>query len=402
MAKSSRAANGAGSIRKRPDGKWEARYTVGNDPGTGKQVRRSVYGKTQAEARKKMAAAVAALDAGTYFEPERVTVGEWLETWLEAYVKDSVKPYTYIAYRNQVNNHIKPALGAVPLPALSAPQIQAFYKAAAKGTAASQQNARRAGKAGNSLSAKSIKNLHGVLHKALGKAVELRYIQFNPADACTLPRVRKPDIKPLREDQITALIAAVEGDPYSNLFLVTLFTGMRKGEVMGLAWSAVDFSAGVITVSQQLQRASDGAYYLETPKNGKGRTIRPAPFVLQLLKDEQRRQTAARIKAGRAWSNPWGLVFTNELGRNLAPATVQRHFKKLAESIGAPEARFHDLRHTYAVEALQAGDDVKTVQGNLGHATASFTLDVYGHVTETMQRASADRMQQTIDRLRNG
>lgn len=399
-----RAAQGAGSLRKRAAGGWEARYTVGRDPGTGKQIQRSVYGKTQAETRKKLAAAVAALDSGTYFEPCKATLGSWLDTWLETYVRDSVKPYTYRTYQLQVNNHLKPALGAVPLVSLTAPAIQSLYAALLHGTAKHQQApARREGhkEKPKPLSPKTIKNIHGVLHKALQKAVELRYIPFNPADACTLPRMQKADIKPLEEAQIAALWKAMEDEPYKNLFLVTLFTGMREGEVLGLGWGNVDLAAGIINITRQLQRekVKNGAYYLETPKNGKGRTIKPAPFVMELLRDERRRQTEARLRAGSGWQNKWDLVFTDPLGGHLALHTVYKHFKKLVVEIGAPDTRFHDLRHTYAVTALQAGDDIKTVQGNLGHATASFTLDVYGHVTEQMKQASADRMQQTIERL---
>lgn len=395
-----RNAQGSGTIRQRPDGRWEARYTVGRNPGTGKQMQRSVYGNTQREARKKMTAAIAALDKGTYFEPEKITVGTWLGTWLETYVKDAVKPYTYRSYQTQINVHIKPALGAIMLSALTTPAIQSFYTALRNGTA--KRDKAKNGQEQSPLSPKTIKNVHGVLHKALHKAVELRYIPFNPADACTLPRVERPDIKPLEEQQVTAFFSALENEPFKNVFLVTLFTGMREGEVLGLSWDNVNFNTGTITVKQQLQRdkLKGGTYYIESPKNEKARAICPAVFVMDLLKDEKRKQTESRIRAGKSWNNPWNLVFTDTLGKHLAIHTLYKHFKKLAASVGAPNARFHDLRHTYAVTALQSGDDIKTVQENLGHATASFTLDVYGHVTEQMKQASAQRMQQTIERLK--
>ena len=122
----------------------------------------------------------------------------------------------------------------------------------------------------------------------------------------------------------------------------------------------------------------------------------PAPWVMQLLRNRKLQQYEHKEKAGAAWSNPLNLVFTNELGGNLIPQTVVRNFKEIVATIGRPDARFHDLRHSYAVASLRSGDDIKTVQGNLGHATAAFTLDVYGHVTYQMQEASAIRMEAYI------
>lgn len=399
-----RVAAGSGSIRKRADGIWEGRFTIGYDPGTGKQMRRSVYGSSQSVVRRKMAAAIAALDEGTYFNPERITLGRWLDEWLEVYVKPSVKPYTYKSYAAAIRNHLKPCLGAVPLLVLSPTQIQSLYNSLLSGTAKHQQRAEASGGSIKSmpLSAKTIKNLHGVLHKALAKASELRYINTNPADMCSLPKTIKPEIKPLEAVDMANLVHALRGEEYRNLIMVSLFTGMRQGEVLGLSWSNINFNTGTITVCQQLQRQTGTGYYLTTPKSNKRRTIYPAPFVMDLLRDEQRRQMAAQLRAGSLWNNQWDLVFTTPLGDNLALSTVANHFKKIVTKIDLPSARFHDLRHTYAVTALQNGDDIKTVQETLGHATASFTLDVYGHVTDQAKKASALRMQNAILNLTTG
>lgn len=121
-----RGAQGNGSIRQRPDGRWEARYVTGYDPGTGKQIRKSIYGETQKEVRQKLNAAVKALDEGTYFEPSKLTVGQWLDTWTAEYL-GAVKPMTIVSYKGIVKNHNKPALGAIKLDALTAPNIQKFY-----------------------------------------------------------------------------------------------------------------------------------------------------------------------------------------------------------------------------------------------------------------------------------
>ena len=192
---------------------------------------------------------------------------------------------------------------------------------------------------------------------------------------------------------------AVKGHPYEVLLIVTLFTGMRRGEVLGLTWNCVDFDGGTLLIDKQLQRVkeTDGqsVYKLTSPKSGKWRRMAPAHFVMELLRRQRSRQAEWRLRAGPAWEDS-GLVFTDELGGHLYPGAVYLAFKEIARSIGKPETRFHDLRHSYAVAAIRSGDDIKTVQSNLGHASAAFTLNVYGHVTEQMQRDSADRMDKFI------
>ena len=312
-----------------------------------------------------------------------------MDTWTTTYL-GGVKPRTVEAYNCQIKNHIRPALGAVRLEALTAHAIQQFYNSMGKPTGDRPP-----------LSAKSIKNVHGILHKCLQQAVSLGYLRYNPTDACTLPKVEHKELRPLDEDSTTLFIKAIKGHQYETLFLVTLFTGMRKGEVLGLRWDCVDFKMGTILVNKQLQKTTDGgsAYHLVPTKTSKARSITPAPFVMTLLKEHKRTQTCWQLKAGQVWSNPDNLVFTNGVGGHLCHQTVYLNYKRVVASIGLPEIRFHDLRHSYAVAALLAGDDIKTVQGNLGHATAAFTLDVYGHVTDQMKQASAARMEQYIKRV---
>ena len=213
----------------------------------------------------------------------------------------------------------------------------------------------------------------------------------------------RKQFKPLDENSTVPFLDAIHGDRYENLFIVDLFTGLRFGEILGLKGENIDFRTGIITVTQQLQheKKSGGTNYLTSLKNNKTRQIRVAETVLQALREEQKQQLLYRMAAGRDWAEPIpGLVFTGDRGAPISQSAVRRHFKSIAERIGLPDLRFHDLRHSFAVASLQNGDDVKTVQENLGHHPASFTLDVYGHVTDKMRQDSAERMENYIKALR--
>ena len=160
---------------------------------------------------------------------------------------------------------------------------------------------------------------------------------------------------------------------------------------------------GTVLINCQLQRFCEdkGVYRIVPTKNSKGRTIKPATAVMDLLKRQKAIQAEMRLKAGTAWENA-DFIFTNECGHHFDNSTIYRAFKKATTAIGRPDARFHDLRHSYAVAAIQSGDDIKTVQSNLGYATAAFTLDVYGHVTEQMKQASSERMDNFIKSVSGG
>lgn len=368
---------------------WEARYTVGFDPGTGKQVQKSVSGKTQKEVAQKLKELTAALDAGTYIAPSKVTVGQWLDVWQQDYLVN-VRPATVTSYEATIRNHIKPKIGAIRLDSLTTQDIQEFYN-----SLRTPLENRKA------LSAKTIKNIHGILHHALQQAMLNNYIRTNPSNSCVIPRATKKKVKPLNEYQIADFLKAIKGHKYESMFLVALFTGIRQGEVCGLQWECVDFDDGTILIDKQLQslrgktRGDSEKYSLVPTKNGKERTITAAPYVMELLWKTKQRQNADRKTWGKAFQEN-DLVFTDELGNRITPQALYRAFKIIVTESGMPMVRFHDLRHSYAVISLKSGDDVKTVQENLGHATAAFTLDTYGHVTEKMKKDSANRMEAFI------
>ena len=191
--------------------------------------------------------------------------------------------------------------------------------------------------------------------------------------------------------------SAIHDDPCEAVFQLGLFTGMRQGELLGLMWECVNLNANTILVDKQLQRCYEKGkgYRFLSPKNGKSRLISVAPSAMEILCRQQQRQEEMRQQAGPAWEKSQ-LVFTDEFGHHFSPVTVRKHCKAALDAIGQKDVRFHDLRHSFAVSSIQSGDSIKMVQENLGHATAAFTLDVYGHVSDQMRRDSASRMEQYI------
>ncbi|MBR5114846.1 MAG: site-specific integrase [Oscillospiraceae bacterium] len=382
--KSSRNANGSGTIRKRSDGRWEGRYSLGFDPKTGKQLQKSVYGATQKEVRQKLTQIESELDLGVYIEPNSMTLAEWLNTWLKDYI-GNVKPATVKSYTDHVQLNIIPNIGRIPLCKLSTATVQAMYN----------KLQREKG-----LSPKTIKNVHGVLHRAMTQAQKMGYIRDNPLNAVTLPRIERTQITPLDDDDLIRFLQAIKGNPYENVFFVTVFTGLRQGEVLGLTWDCVNFEQNTLYICKQHGKVKGGQdYVFSSLKNDKPRLIMAASGVMNVLKKQKALQEHWADIAGSSWNNEKNLVFTTEIGRYLSNQTVYLAFKKIVKSLGLDAVRFHDLRHTFAVNSLKAGDDIKTVQENLGHHTAAFTLDTYAHVTSRMKQDSADRMEKYLQKV---
>jgi integrase len=393
---SKRGAVGDGGIRKKTVMRggvsysyYEARITTGKDPGTGKQIQRSISGKTQKEVRERLTEVRKALKDSAYTAPAKMTLSQWLDRWTANYLVNA-KPRTRDCYTSNIDTHIKPALGAVQLDTLNSDMVQEFISSM-----------------GRTLSAKTVRNVHGVLHAALEKAKNAKLIAYNPADGLTLPKMQDRDIHPLSETEQAAFLKAISGQRFEAVYLVGMFTGMREGELLGLSWDDINFKGKTITVTKQLQRirkhdgseASDNHFMFISPKSGKTREIVAAAYVMDILKHQKVRQAEMQLKAGPLWDNPHKLVFTNDVGGNLSPQTVYLDFKRIVEAIGRPDARLHDLRHTFATVSLAEGVDLKTLQETLGHWSPAFTLSTYTHSTEQMKKDAADKMDERIKQL---
>ena len=374
-------ANGSGTIRKRADGRWEGKYSLGYNPKTGKLIRKSVYGKTQKEVRLALSKIVSEMDSGTYAEPSKMKVSQWLDEWLASYTMN-IKPATRSAYEEHIRVHIKPNLGDIPLKQLSTRDIQQLYTGLLKE---------------RKLSPKTVRNIHGVLHRTLEQAKLLGYIRVNPADAAVTPRVEKKQVEAMDAEDVGKFLAAIKGSKYEYPLFVAVFTGLRQGELLGLTWDCVDFEHGLLLINKQHNRVKgDTEFRFASLKNDKARVLTAADEVMEVLRLQKQRQEAWAATLGDGWENLDNLVFTTEFGRYINNKILYQNFKRIMKKLNKPNLRFHDLRHTYAVNSLRAGDDIKTVQENLGHATASFTLSTYAHATPGMKKESAKRMTEFI------
>ena len=394
-----KVSNGMGSIRKRSNGSYEVRYTEGFDL-SGKQIQRSKSFKTEREANEFRIKTLNQINEGTYVSPNQMPLKEWITIYLKRYTAN-LKDLTKKSYEDRLQLHVVPAIGNVKLCKLTSFVVQDFVDSLGRKT--DKRNA---------LSPKTIKCIHGVLHKVLNKAVSLGYLSKNPADDCTLPKVSRPDITPLSDSQTVEFLKAIKNDTYNQVYMLALFMGLRQGEILGLAWDCINWENNVITIKRQLIRKreckiventddDDKKYKITSVKDEDARYICVDDEIMDIFRTRLKEQNEQRRRAGDLWYEPFpNLVFENAFGKNFAHSTVRKHFKKSVAEIGLPEERFHNMRHNYTVAALESGDDVNTVQKNLGHATSNFTLTVYDHVTEKRKTESAKRMNDRIKMLK--
>lgn len=360
--------NGMGSIRQRADGRFEARYT-GAD---GKQ--HSLFAHTATEASRRLREATAAVDSGDWLQPNKITVGEWLDTWLKDYCTH-IRPTTLHGYETRVT-HIKAAIGNIKLSALTTAHIRRLLA-----------DAQRAG-----LAPGTINNVRVVVATALNRAVEAHLLHENPASLVKPPKAKPiSDMHIIDRPQMPAFIAAARETNYANELIFLLLTGLRIGELLGLTWACVNLDTAEITIDKQLVNVGN-KYSLATTKTGEKRTIRIVPEAVNILRAQRAKQAEERIAAGRMWETGApndDLVFRTKTGRHLLFTTIGKYTHAAGKAIGIPGLHPHDLRHSYAVAALRSGMDVKTVQHNLGHASAAMTLDVYAKYTEDAGAAAA-------------
>jgi integrase len=346
----------------------------------GKRVRLAHSAKTMQDARRWLTAAKSDHDKGRPIESGRQTVAH-LTTWLDS-MKPSLKPGTWVRYRQTITLHAIPFIGHLPLAKLEAHHLRSLY--------ANRLEAKAKG--GGELSPSSVRQLHANLGKAIKQAVRDGAIQRDVASLVDAPRLERHEMHTLSPEQTEQLLEAARGDPLEALYVLAVTTGMRQGELLAIKWRDVDLEGGSLSVHTTLRRV-DGALAFSEPKTKRSnRRIDLSQRAVAALRQHRARQKEARLKHLQAWED-LDLVFTNEIGRPVeATNLVGRSYKPLLERAGLARIRFHDLRHTAATLLLGKGLHPKIVSEMLGHSSIAITLDLYSHVTPTMQREAAAAM----------
>ncbi len=369
MAK--RRANGEGSIRKRKDGRWEGRYTAGRDPVTGKAIYKNVLGKTQAEVKEKLKAAIEKSAVRTV-SMEHYTVGQWLDIWMENYAKLQVRASSYKTYQGFIDNHIKPALGDMLLKKLAAMDLQRLYKHLLESGRVECTEPRSKPKG---LSVKTVRNINQMISSALNCAVEQRLIPANPTKGCVLPKLERKEMKILPPESLGTFFEEARRSGVFELYYIDLATGLRRGELLGLKWNDIDLDKGIIHVRRQVLRQNGKVVEAPLKTKNSYRNIAVGADTVKVLKGMEQKDE---------------YVFPSPYGGPMSPDSVLHMLQRVLKRAGLERIRFHDLRHTFSVLALQNGVDVKTLSAMLGHYSAGFTLDTYAHVTTSMQKQAAN------------
>jgi len=376
-----------GSIRQRSKGTWELTIDMGKD-GHGKRRRKFVNVKgTKGVAQQKLRELLSSLDKGIPLDNSKATVREFLERWMRDYVCTNTAPSTADGYGFIVRCHLIPQLGGVHLKKLQPAHLQEYYaKALTQG--------RRDGKGG--LSARTVQHHHRVLSEALSHAVKWGLIARNVADAVDPPKPSRPEMAILSPADVDRLLDVAEETPYDALIFAALYSGLRRGELLGLKWQDIDLLMATISVTKSLQRLYGGAFSVREPKSARSRRLVPMPPSLAIsMRRHKALQEAQKTLLGLALQEN-DFVFAHLDGSPLDPSTVSHGFKKIARKAGLTNTRFHDLRHAHASLMLLTGADPKVISERLGHSSIAITMDIYAHVLPGLQEEAAIRFEEAL------
>ena len=385
-----RRDKGNGSIRQRPNGSWEGRYSYKDN--NGKRITKSVYAASQTEAKRKLKELIQRIDSLVVEQgimPTDAALGAWLDTWMRDYKRGSVSLATYSSYYQNINLHIRPALGNIELQRIRPQHIQALLNSLGQST-----------KERKALAPWSIIKIKNILSGAFEQAVRNQMIPYNPVRSSVSPKMEQKEIDILSPSEQETFLDACKGHRLEALYTLALATGMRRGEILALTWNCVDFDAKSIEVKRSVSRIKDPdtkttALVFSDPKTKAGRrTVPMLESLAPILQEHKVRQDAERANAGSAW-NERNLVFCSNVGTIIEPRRVCTTMDKITDAVGLEHFTFHSLRHSFATRLLEAGVSPKVVQDILGHADVTLTLNTYSHVMGTTahdQIAKIDRL----------
>jgi len=357
---------------------YKSSYTIvvplGRDPVTGKykQHWESVKG-TKAEAERRLAELQTDLYKGTFIKPQKMTVANYLTDWLENTARFQISPRTYAGYEMIIKKHLIKGIGNHSLSSLNGSIIQKYY---------SQKLTN------STLSAHTVRCHHRVLHRALKSAVVKRLINHNVADDTEPPVPIKKEFKSMTPEQLKIFIKELKDTPYYELLYASLFTGLRRSELLALRWQDIDLQNGYLTVNRVLHYLNKEFIFWE-PKTEKSKaTISLTPSTVAMLTDYKQRRIAEYLLLGKEFSEA-ELAFCRPDGQPIIPDCITKYWRRFADRIGMPEIRLHDARHTHATMMIKSGVNIKVVQERMRHTRIETTLGIYSHVLPGMQEEAA-------------
>jgi integrase len=388
-----------GHIRPQGEGSWEIKFDLGRDPLTGRRITKYVTLRgTKRQAQEELTRLLSQRNDGTYIEPTKMTVAQYLRHWLEADIDRRVAARTAARHRGIVEKNIIPKLGHVPLRKLTAVHIEAFegelqregwVKPRAKKKPIADVETPTEGKRG--LSAQTVLHVHRTLSQALTHAVRLGVLFKNPARQVKPPRPPSREIKMLDKGEIATVLSVAKGAGLYVPVLVAVTTGIRRGELLALRWSDIDLKTSTLTVNQSLERIN-GKFEFKPPKTRKSRRTISLPVITgEALREHHRAQLEVRFKLGLG-RDPRALVFSRPDGEPMDPDTLSKAFGRLVASANVTPITFHGLRHTHISHLLMEGVHVKVVSERAGHANVATTLTVYAAYIPNMQADAALRV----------
>jgi integrase len=371
-----------GHIRERSPGHW-AIIIDQRDPSTGKRKRKwHSFKGTKRQAQIESAKLVAAVSDGSYLEPRKTTLADFLPRWLN-HIRSQVSPKTYERYSGLVKMNIIPLIGAVQMSKLKPAQISDAYAKALSG-------GRQDDKAGG-LAPRTVGHIHRVLKQALSQAVAWEELARNPADAVDPPMVEWQPMQTYDFAQTVELIELVRDTPIFIPVLLTVFCGLRRGEICALRWRDIDLAAGQMSVARSVEQTKGGkskGLRFKSPKSGKGRTVAIPSTAIDELRAYRAKRAQDFLRLGVGLSDD-DLIAAHADGSVMAPIYISQRWERLMKGAKLPRIRFHDLRHTHATHMLANGVHPKIASERLGHSKVGITLDLYSHVIPGMQEDAA-------------
>lgn len=387
----------AGWVEERSENRWRLNVPGGSGP-KGERIvhRKMVEAKSEREAKKLLDLFSAEVQKGEYVAPSKLTFEEFVERWFRNYGEKNLAPKTLFRYREILESRVLPAMGHLPVEQIKPFHLMEFY------TNLQEDGIRADGKPGG-LSPKTILQHHRIISSILNDAAQWQVISSSPAARVRPPKVQKKQAGCYDESQMAALLDTLDKEElkYRVLVHLALFTGCRRGELMGLEWQDIDFQKGTLEVRQASQYLPGQGTFTKAPKNESSvRLLSLPPFLVDMLRQYKKEQTEGRLKAGDLWQGS-NRLFTTWDGRPMHPDTVTSWFPKFLQRHNLPHLPFHGLRHTAATMLINQNVPLKNISGRLGHSNISTAGDIYSHFLQSADKAISDTLEQVYHDMKD-